>query len=543
MATFLAWIKTVCPCGRREVETENEADIDDGINKVDAADVEDITEQVDEADVANEVAEEVADEVAGRGQLPPQLSISAGGQVNTRQQVEKKHEHHHHYPWRVPLSLRAPESAGIDPLVAAHVHNANHSPIYRLPDELVLQVLRYLGDDLLTMLCLRRVATRFRRIIDDRKIWKVLCINRCLERRSHRIFEREYLFPKDLRQELWHRIQRDGACDQCRMLRAGYPDNSDSGWPHRECPVVSRSPLGLHCHGCSSGGHDVHPCLACHGAVRLCEHVNISWADMQPYLSEWQQQPDDLDGQACLDGFSVECRHLSHDTRCRAEDAPTWPRASLKSERHWRSRWVVFLALEWKPHSGPDVFSLTSEMRAPASEMRTLFQRHRQGAAEILMPSSPQAPFPEMAGFEDPECRCLYYETGSDQRSSSASASKPTQRTLFWPCTWSHGHIYVRHHGRERTCELVSIRAHSAHRTTNSYCLVTEYCRNITVCWMVKRGGVGVVIPAYDWYHAVDPDLSPSPRSAKTPCRDKSCINYYRSPASFACRDYQLLKI
>ncbi|KAK5651068.1 hypothetical protein OQA88_13716 [Cercophora sp. LCS_1] len=433
MATLIAWIKKACPCGRREVETEDEADSGgeinedsgDEINEADAANVEDMAEQVDKADVAGTngggAVEEtpsldgiqratdvlVADEAAGRGKLPPQLSISAGGRVDTGQQVEKEHEHHHRYPWQMPLSLRELESTGMDPLVAAHVHNVNHSPINRLPDELMLRILRCLGDDQLTVLCLRRVARRFRRIIDDPEIWKIIRVDYLLRISGH-IFEMVDRFPKDIREELWRRIQKDGMCDKCHMLRPSAPDNPDSGWLQcpRRCPAVSRSPLGLHCDGCSSGGYDTtHPCLGRHGAVRLCEHVKISWADMEPYLSEWQQQQQDPhhDGQACLDGFSVECRDLSHDTRCRAEDAPTWPRASLKTEAHRTSEWVVVLTLEWKPHSGFDVFSLTSDRRAPASEMRTLFQRHRQGAADILFPSFPQLPFPEMACFRDTE--------------------------------------------------------------------------------------------------------------------------------------------
>ncbi|KAK0720979.1 hypothetical protein B0H67DRAFT_644164 [Lasiosphaeris hirsuta] len=294
MATLIAWIKKACPCGRREVKTEDKVDSGDEINEADAANAEDIAEQVDKADVAgtNSAVEEtpsldgiqqatdvlVADEAAGRGKLPPQLSISAGGRVDTSQQVEKEHERHHRYSRQMPLSLRERESAGIDPLVAAHVHNMKYSPINRLPDELMLQVLRCLGDDLLTTLCLRRVARRFRRIIGDPKIWKAIRTGYILWISGH-IFEMVDRFPKDLREELWCRIQRDRMCDKCRMLRPGTPDNPDAGWLQcpRECPVVSRSPLGLHCDGCSSGGdYDAHPCLGRHGAVRLCEHVKIS---------------------------------------------------------------------------------------------------------------------------------------------------------------------------------------------------------------------------------------------------------------------------
>ncbi|KAK3371069.1 hypothetical protein B0T24DRAFT_531695 [Lasiosphaeria ovina] len=429
----------------------------------------------------------------------------------------------------------------MDPLVAAHMHNANYSPINRLPDELVFQILRCLGDDPLAVLCLRRVGRRFRRIIDGPDISKIIDVN-YLSWSSGTTFEMVNCLPKGLRQELWHRIQKDGMCDECRMLRPGGPDDPDVGCLRspRECPVMSRSPRGLHCDGCSGGGgdHNAHPCIGRHGAVRLCEHINISWADMEPYLSRWQQYL--YDGQACLDGFSVECRDPSHDMRCRAEYPPTWPRASLKTTKaHKTSEWVVVLTFEWKPHSGSDVLSLTSDRRAPASEIRTMFQRYRQGAANILFPSYSQIPFPEMACFGDAKCQCLYYESGGDQRLSTAD---PSNRTLFWTGRWdpnSHSdaiHAYARCHGFYKTAEIVTIQRHLADIADESACLVTNYTRNITLCTRVGGGHVVAVTPANDWYHAVDPDLSPPQRSPNILCRDKSCINYYRSPASFACR-------
>ncbi|KAK5656481.1 hypothetical protein OQA88_4864 [Cercophora sp. LCS_1] len=298
----------------------------DEINEVDAADVAGTDGAVEEAPSLNDMQR--ATDVL----LPPQLTVSAGGRVDTGRQLEKKHEHHNRYSRQIPFSLRELESTGMDPLVAAHMHNANHSPINRLPNELVLQILCCLGDDPLAVLCLRRVARRFRGIINGPDILKVIDIN-YLSRSSGTIIEMTNQIPKGVRQELWRRIQKDGMCDDCRMRRPGGPDGPDVGClrsPH-ECPVMSRSPRGLHCDGCSSGGgdHDAHPCIGRHGAVRLCEHVNISWADMEPYLSRWQQYP--YEGQASLDGFSVECRDPSHDIRCRAEYPPTWPRASLKT--------------------------------------------------------------------------------------------------------------------------------------------------------------------------------------------------------------------
>ncbi|KAK0707647.1 hypothetical protein B0H67DRAFT_685919 [Lasiosphaeris hirsuta] len=226
MATLIAWIKKACPCGRREVETEDKAGSGDEINEADAANVEDIAEQVDKADVAgtNGLVEETPSLDGIQQATNVLVADEAAGQ-----QVEKEHERYHRYSRQMPLSLRERESAGMDPLVAAHVHNMNYSPINQLPDELMLQVLRCLGDDLLTMLCLQRVARRFRRIIDDSKICKAIRADYILWISGH-IFEMVDRFLKDLREELWRRIQRDGMCDKCRVLRPGAPDNPDAGW-------------------------------------------------------------------------------------------------------------------------------------------------------------------------------------------------------------------------------------------------------------------------------------------------------------------------
>jgi hypothetical protein len=151
----------------------------------------------------------------------------------------------------------------MDPLIEAHVYNVDHSPINRLPDGLVLYILRCLGDDLLTMLCLRRMARRIRQIINEPETWKVMCVNLSLS--SSYLSEEVVCFPKDLREELWRRIQKDGICDECMLRRPGVPDkggwlrryNPGAGWLQRpsECPVMSSSPLGFYYNG-NNSGHD-----------------------------------------------------------------------------------------------------------------------------------------------------------------------------------------------------------------------------------------------------------------------------------------------
>ncbi|KAK0703394.1 hypothetical protein B0T26DRAFT_731152 [Lasiosphaeria miniovina] len=464
MRTLITWIKKAFPRRRRETATEDDADSDDEIKESDTANTEDAAEQVD-----------------------------------TGQQLEKQHPRH--LSRQMLLTLREMESTGMDPLIAALVYNMKHSPIHRLPDELVLQVLRCIGDDPLTMLCLRRVARRFRRIIDEPEIWKVMRMGPSW---TSRIWISECLcsLPKDVGDELLPRIYMDGMCDEC-ILQPGVPNKG--GWLQRR---------------------------------GMCQHVNISWADIEPYISKWQQQQNSHDGQVCLDGFRSECRDPSHDMRCRAKGAPTWPRASLNAESQPPN--CVELLFEWTPPSGFGVVSLTPEGRMPASEVRRLFQRHRQGAADIIFPSRPHLPLPEMACFNFAGCQCLLYETGGDQSLILARPSKRTRqifrRDSFSPCPASHS--FGRCHGSYFFGEHVTMRRSCSQIQPDSVCLVAYYSRSITVHTSVNRKSGIAVTPGPDWYHAVDPDLSPSSLQGlpKMLCRDKSCINYYRSPSSFACR-------
>jgi hypothetical protein len=147
-----------------------------------------------------------------------------------------------------------------------------------------------------------------------------------------------------------------------------------------------------------------------------------------------------------------------------------------------------------------------------------------------------------MLCFNHTECQCLYYKVGGNQKSSTADLSKLTQGTLFRSnpkdrdnyCRASH--YYRRTYGFYWTGEDVLMRRHWPDIASNSICLVTEYTRRITVCTKVKGSSDMAVIPGYDWYHTVDPDLSAPQRLPDIPCRDKSCINYYRDPSSFTCR-------
>lgn len=444
----------------------------------------------------------------------------------------------------------------MDPLIAAQVYNNNCNPLGRLPEELLLHILHCLGDDILTLYCLRRVSRRFRRLIYQPDIWKYMLLP--LSRRFMSTTEASWDLPVYVKEHLRRHLQRDGMCDKCIL----WCDVSVKGWfrqfiqasnLHANRPQIPwgfckfEYPLrpSLYCDACgihqdvqafSSSNQQPYKrerrCLGRQGAVQLCEHVHVSWAAVEAHIADWQQRKPG-DWQACFDHFDIECHDPSHDTRCTAEEAPTWPRVRLQSAAFHPN--LVVLNLEWKPHSGLDAFTRTPDGRAPASELRELFQRYRQGPAGILLPSYPSNPLPEMTCFDTTKCICLHYEMGANKKSSAAN---PPRHASFFRDDWRSGchayHYLYRGHGVGGNGGRVDMSKHWPRGMRNSVCLVTTYQRDVLICHKTNRTKIN---PTHDWFHAMDPDTYPRPYAghALPLCKDKDCMNYYRRPRSLRC--------
>jgi hypothetical protein len=239
-------------------------------------------------------------------------------------------------------------------------------------------------------------------------------------------------------------LERDGQCDNCRRWGEAHPQVILHGLRNR-CKFLPFE-FGLHCstfdslycHACGSphsphqfspfyqqDGRQERQCLDHQGSVKLCEHVQINWASIRSHISDWQQRKPG-DWHACLDSISIECHDPSHDMGCTAEEAPTWPRARLRIAESNSD--LVVLNLEWAPHSGLDALTATADARLPASDLRALFRKFRQGPAGILFPSNCPDYFPELLCFNDSlrGFQCVQFETGDNKRPPS-----PTTKTLI----------------------------------------------------------------------------------------------------------------
>ncbi|OTA94456.1 hypothetical protein M434DRAFT_265638 [Hypoxylon sp. CO27-5] len=443
----------------------------------------------------------------------------------------------------------------MDPLIAAQIYNNRHSRLCQLPEELLLQILHCLSDDVVSLYCLRRVSRVFRRLINEPDIWKYMSLP--LSVRYTCYSEASWRLPGDAREQLEQRLRKDEMCNRCKLYYAIHTDGlvkqttrgaSDARCKFSSC-ISTRSTL--YCDACSCH-HDVRAfslsnqaydkrerrCLGRQGAVRLCEHVHIPWATIEAHISYWQQRSPE-DWQACLDDFIIECHDPSHDTRCTAEESPTWPQARLEAAEDDQNS--VVLSLEWKPHSGPDAFTLTPDGRAPVSEVRALFRRYREGPGGILVPSYPSNPLPEMVCFAPTKCSCLSYETGIDK---GYAATDPWISYRFFRDERVH-HCYSYHrYFRYGSGQKIRMTKHWPRGECNPICLVTSYQQEIPVCRKTDGGGGGgggggKINPTHTWLHAMDPATYPRPtsRHASPLCKDMSCMNYYQRPKSIDCRE------
>jgi len=265
--------------------------------------------------------------------------------------------------------------------------------------------------------------------------------------------------------------------------------------------------------------------------VQLCEHVQIAWASIKVHIDEWRQQQrrGGGDWQTCLDSFNIECHDASHDMRCTTLEPPTWPRARLRTGTLDSD--IVFLNLEWIPHSRIDALTRTADGRIPAPELRALFQKLRcLGPADALYPSCRPGALPEMGCFS-PSSRMgsfVYYDTGEDNKVEPPLESFLPLPSVSW--LWLY-HCY----GKESNDNKLEIGPHylkgDCGRRQLPECLKVSYEKNVVVCTTTAMTDPAVkIVPTDHWLHAMDTRTYPHPQASqiRPQCREETCTNYYR---------------
>ena len=472
-----------------------------------------------------------------------------------REEREKREKRDDQYAQALLLTLSELQHT-MDPLIAAQVYNNRFCPISRLPEELLLCILDFLCDDVIALHCLRIVSRIFFRLL---KRQLVIGSNAWYRVAPVSTKSNASYLQRDLMLQFRRLLQRDGRCDNCRHWNDTCEYQLFDDCKFRQ--LFRRRPDGLrdhllyrrlYCYAChslqdvcefsstyqqSSRHQPERRCLGQQGSVQLCEHIQITWASIKAHIDDWRQQQRGGDWHGCLDSFNIECHDASHDTRCTASEAPTWPRALLGTSI--LDSGIVVLNLEWTPHSRIDALALTADGRMPAPELRALFQRLRSlGPADNLCPPCRPGALPEMAFFS-PWSRIghfTYYKTGEDDKIGPPPASFPPLPTYSW-LLWNDNH------GRGRNGKKLDITPHyprGARGTgISSQCLVVSYEKDIMICKRTAITDPAVnIIPTDDWLHAMDTRTYPHPQAShiRPQCRDVACTNYYRRQKDrYAC--------
>ncbi|KAI1209881.1 uncharacterized protein F4807DRAFT_424740 [Annulohypoxylon truncatum] len=446
----------------------------------------------------------------------------------------------------------------MDPLIAAQVWNNKHSPLARLPEEILLRIFGSLDShDVVSLCCLRRTCRTFRRIIYERHFWRVISPKRT--RTGMYSFSENHLeFSMTQANKLKQLLQMDGMCDKCSIYCDGpvkgiskrilhywcseygptrvfqpHCKFQEGGGQHKQCPCCGQDHEMVSFQKVEVSKVEARKCLGREGSVKLCEHVHISWSQIEKHLKKWcSSSTTRKEWENCFKAFNVECHHASHDTRCTLDGAPTWPRARLGRSQLDPSR--VVLILEWEPHSGFDSFNI-ADGKAPASELRERFKTYRQGAARLFLPAYPSNPLPEMVCFDPGRCNCVHYATG--QQDEQSTTEDPEQysfgRNLWYHCNAS-SHSLERNYGLGHNGQRVDHTKHFPMGFGKPTCLVTRYQRDITVC-LTTDSRSGIIPPTHEWFHAMDPDTYPHPNNphALPLCKDEKCMNYYKKPYTY----------
>lgn len=432
----------------------------------------------------------------------------------------------------------------MDPLLASAFYNFNYSLVLDLPEELLLKILRCLfrersGRDpssVIAFFCLRQVCRRFRRIIDDWefRLHPFSTYNRCQHCRTsisstmahlgnpafgRHCFEQSVNLQRA--QGLVECLQRDHLCKNCQV---GAQRRRIAGHS-TVCKFAARNDQDwLHCSDCNAD----HPsslfspyerqrprmrqCIAREGRVRLCQHMTISWEDIESTLAGGIEDERIVNVKGC--------NHATHSRGCFIPSLG--PLAYLLISPGG----TVSLGIQWSVHSGPMLGGDVACGAYSAKEMRAVVRELRRDTGRFIVPEQARGHLPEMEAFGN-DCDCLTFHKPQKPQEPQASVTTPATRLRL------EGHEQLRQGGEHwvfahgakagkvgmRKCPSQMSKAQRGKLP----CVIFEYRRSFTV--MHAIGGE----PDHAWYHALDRDSYDwdGEVGAIETCDDPACRNSY----------------
>jgi hypothetical protein len=307
--------------------------------------------------------------------------------------------------------------AEMDPIIAAGFHNLTCSRLCRLPEELLLDIMKRL--DMTTIQCLRRTSRLFLRLYSS----PVFC-NSYLEHDDQRLqleHHDHWHEPRRKRGDTWPGelqvlLDKDmaGYCEGCQKRRRL------QSWMSKKTALTGKY---LHCSGCnidhpvclfSKSQRSARPksriCIGREGHLRMCEHQTITWDKIirigKPLAELDIEIPAIVNVCDCLDESHFPTHHTKDASLLSRH--PTFPLLKISGCKQS----VVFVTIVWYGHLClPDIgFEEDGYNKiATPSQMCQELRQFRKGAAEFILPEFTPGHLIEMNCFDPNRCSCLRY--------------------------------------------------------------------------------------------------------------------------------------
>ena len=283
---------------------------------------------------------------------------------------------------------------GMDPLVAATYYNQNFS-VLRLPDELLLEIMKYL--DPIDIQCLRRTSRVFLRLFGSTIFTS--CHDFRYQYRAEPLRRQQPLLDHRARKSFLPLLERDRYCGPClRVRRLNLP------LPR------SLAERQLYCGRCqihhAAGLFSVSQrrlsetktriCIAHEGYLRVCQHAVFRWSDIERWMAEVTRESTTPWMRKVL------CNHHEHDLQCEKQPAD--------------SARIELTLSKWRRPSGGDALSFRitrsdkqcfSTIPTKISEVHQLLQRSSyDGVTQFILPEMWRGQSALIILFDPNRCSC-----------------------------------------------------------------------------------------------------------------------------------------
>lgn len=478
-----------------------------------------------------------------------------------------------HHPLQCTNGLCASLKSSVDPLMSAMAHNSTCSPLTRLPEELLLELMKYLVLSPADLQCLRHTSRVFMRLYAFPEFARTNDIElKPFTRQTFWVQPGRPYLQRSHEKEAAARVPRDDG-DYCSDCRAGL---FTSDWYGERWKLMVDQ---QHCFKCwrthpralfSAAQRSVlacvshwYNCIGRSGHIRLCTHKVISWDGLETLASRLARTHP----VPAVEWPVLHCTHSSHrpkhhDPAGGGSDkgSPcgklTLPSASLKLDHKHR----ITLLLRYQGHllvetPGPDGTS-------PA-QLRKQLEVLRQGCAEFIEAVMAPGRIPEMNCFDPNRCSCLVLQGRENLKpwamphpshltqpscrlAGQCRLSALQPRSELFPATDDKTDApFNEDYGARKHCSSIKTTGagnHGASRleieverceTGDHRCITIAWRREIDMC----RSKMGCylwddnkITPG--WYPALDPEsygLTQDSRAyGVTWCHTPGCLNYYK---------------